>query len=433
VIVPGVSFAQDTGRVDWSARARTDIDMNFRSEGTTDSGTEEDIPGFAFGEDGNGGAYSWNTTGELLLWYGKGSVSMWGILTYRQGWGFETKYNLSYDSSRNGNIGGKVQTGSRFAVFDPSISNGFNLFELNRLSLYGWWQVWDKRLLLEMNPFGALEDEWDSVWKTPAYLFDDHDAGYKGSEAAFYDDNLDTFFRANFRNVIDNLSFGFGLPNFGQLNKLQWTYNRRNDAGEDGKFWDAQDVLLRANFGAKYTDFNWGAAAGFKLDPNKAQRAYIGGEYKALDQRLGIRMDMKMNNIGALGDKEGDLDIAGGVQFREGPFSFQVTLKGLDLFYDDNKDLKIAADNWVRYMIIGRKLLSELEFVCSKGVGGDVEKAWQAEFRPGLFWAIGNQGVTDSLDDYSGMFAQFRFKTGKDADDLDVEELGLRIGFRWSP
>jgi len=439
VFITGELFAQDQGRVEWYGRARTDIQLNFREKKENENGTMEDFPGIAFYQDNNGSAYSWDTNGELLVWYGKGLTSMWGILSYRQGWGFESKYNLSYDNNHSGNAGGKIQTGSRW---DKGLTTGgFNPFLLNRLSMYGWFQAWNKRIFMEINPFGATEEEWGPIWRTPGNLFNDDEnesgvdtpgnTGVPREKLAFYDHNIDAFFRIQFKNVVENLNFGVTFPQFGKLNSLNWAYNGKI---EDGvmKYWEAKDLLMRTSIGFKYTTLDYGFAGGFKFDPDKAQRAYLGGEYKVLDQRLGIRADMKMLNIGGFGDNLGDLDLGEGVEFRDGPLNATFTLYQQNLLWNENKEIELRAEAQGKYVIIGRKLLGRLRVSYEFGVGDENNNYNKFEFEPGLFWALGSQGVTDNLDNYSGMYIRFNYQTGKNADETDIDEARVFIGFRWT-
>lgn len=430
-----LTFAQDTGRVEWYARARTDIQLNFSPKQLDEEGNEIDYPGIAFYEDDNGGAYGWDNGAELLVWYGKGSTSMWGIASYRMGWGFETKYNLSYDNNHNGNAGGKVQIGARFGSQPTAANGGYALFTVNRLSAYGWWQAWNKRILMEMNPFGAIEEEWGSIWKTPAWLFDDHDIvenlGYANEAAAYFDGNLDSFFRIQFRNVVDNLNFGFFLPNFGQMTNLNWGYYTKFVDGEE-KYWEAQDIFMRAGFGFKYTDFDYAFAGGFKMDPDKKQRAYIGGEYKVMDQKLGIRADFKWNHIGAVADNLSDLDMAQGVDFRDGPWNFYFTLYERNLFFDENKQLELVGKFQGKYTITPRKLLARMRFFYTQGIAELNDKYHEFEIEPGIFWAIGSQGVSDDLEQYSGMYVRFNFIFGRTAADTTIDERKIIVGFRWA-
>ena len=429
------AMAQDAARIEWYARARTDVQFNFSPKELDADGKEIDYPGIAFYEDDDGGAYGWDNGAELLLWYGKGSTSMWGILSYRMGWGFETKYNLSYDNNRSGNAGGKVQIGARFGSQPTGANGGYQAFTINRLSAYGWWQAWHKRILMELNPFGAIEEEWGSAWKTPAWLFDDHDIvenlGYANEAAAYFDGNLDAFFRIQFRNIVDNLNFGFFLPNFGQMNNLSWGYYTKTVKGET-MFWEAKDIILRAGLGFRYSDFDYAFAGGFKMDPDKNQRAYLGGEYKVLDQKLGIRADFKWNHIGAVTNDLSDLDMAQGVVFNDGPLNVYLTLYERNILYDNNSEFELMTKLQGKYTIIPRKLLGRMRVFYTQGLGDLNKKYHEIELEPGIFWAIGNQGVTDDLESYSGMYARFSFVFGKTAMDKTFDERKIIVGFRWA-
>jgi len=433
-LVTGSLFAQSQGRVEWYARARTDIQFNFSPMEEDENGQAITRPGIAFSEDDDGGAYSWDTNAELLVWYGKELTSMWGIISYRQGWGFETKFNLSYDNDRTGNMGGKVQTGSRWS--SGTDGSGFNLFELNRISTYGWWQAWNRRILMEMNPFGATEEEWGSAWRTPLNIFDDEEeAGGRQilsrDELAFFDHNIDAFFRLQVRNWVDNLNFGFALPNFGRLTALQWGYNTKMVDGEP-HYWEAHDVFLRTSFGFTYNDFDWGIAGGFKLDPEKAQRAYLGGEYKLLNQRLRVGADFKWNNIGAMDEDGSDLDIAQMIIFNDGPLNLRLELGQLNLFYNDNSEFLLRVKAQCSYVIIGRRLLGRMRFYYYRGLGEDFKNYSMFEIEPGIFWSLGPHGVSDSLDSYTGMFARFNYQFGTSVLNTDIDERKLIVGFRWA-
>ena len=419
--------AQDS-RLEWSARVRTDLQLNFNP--VDEDG--ENVPGIGFYDDDDGGAYSWETMGELLLWYGRDRVSMWGILSYRQGWGFETIYNLSFDNDRSGNVGGKIQIGSSFSGGGTD-GRGFSLFSLDRISLYTWYQAWNRRILMELNPFGAEDEEWGPIWKTPAWLFDDRDivenTGLPGEGAAFFDGNYDALFRIQFRNVIDNLNFGLTLPHFGRLTNLQWAYNHKIVDGMP-QYWEAQDLFLSASLGFRYSVYEYTIAGGFKLDPDKAQRFYIGGEYR-LTSQIFLRGDFKLLNIGGIGDDIGDLDMAQGVVFQDGPWHLMLSLYERNLLWQDNSELELGIRAQIRYTIIPRRLLSRLRLYYDHGLG-DATQRQQFEIEPGIFWAIGTQGVSDDLDNYSGMMLRFNYTFGKSNDGATIDQPKMYIGFRWS-
>ena len=444
VITAGNVFAQQQGRMNWNARVRMEFEIDLNEPEIDDEGNRQDYPGVGFFNKDNlysihdpgGSGSSWDTMGELLLWYGINQISMWGIITYRQGWGFETKYNLAFDNARSGNAGGKLQIGSRWSRGIDE--GGFHLFKINRISMYGWWQAWNKRIYMEMNPFGTIEAEWGPVWRTPANLFHDRDndenkenTGLPAGNAAYYDHNYDVLFRMQVRNVVDNLNFGFTLPHFGQLERLQWDFFSTIEDGEP-RYWTGKDLITRASLGFTYSIYDLSLAGGFKGDPDRGQRAYLGGEYKLIDQRLGIRADFKLLNLGDFAAKNGDLDMAQGVLWNDGPLNIGLSLYQWNLLFNDNKEVKLEAQAHGRYVIVPRRLMGRLRFSAMTGVGEEVEKFHQIMIEPGVFWAMGPQSVTDDLGQYIGMFARVNFLFGKDVygDSYDLKR--LMIGFRWT-
>lgn len=429
----GGLFAQQ-GRMNWNARVRTELALDFDEELDINK-KPIDRPNIDFfdKDGGRGTGSSWDTMGEMLLWYGINQISMWGIVTYRQGWGFETKYNLAYDNARNGNAGGKFQFGSRW---DKGIgSGGFDVFKINRVSLYGWWQAWNKRIYMEVSPFGAVDNEWGDVWKTPANFFYDRDedanTGLPSEQAAYFGDNYDALFRMQFRNVVDNLNFGFTLPQFGRLDKLVWSYNATIVDGQP-RYWRGIDILTHASLGFKYSFYDLALAGGFKFDPDKAQRAYLGGEYKILDQRLGIRADFKMLNVFGVKDDIADLDMAQGLIWNDGFLNVLFSVFERNFLWEDNKKGEIELQTQGKYVLIPRKLLTRLRFYYTKGFGEDVLKYSKFEIEPGLYWAFGSQSVTDDLGQYIGLFFRFNFQFGKDSVGKDIDIKKLIVGFRWT-
>ena len=428
-VTAGNLSAQDRGRVEWLATIKSYFQLSFNPK---DDDGNINAPGVSFYEDDDGSAYGWDNMGDLRMWWGKDLVSMWAVLTYRQGWGFDSTLNITYDWSRSGNIGGKFQTGSRFSDGGTG-GRGFSILTIDRISLHTWFQVWNRRILMEVNPVGGIDYEWGSVWQTPASFFEDRDitenTGLIGEGAAFFDDNQDVFFRIQFRNIVDNLNFGVALPHFGRLTNLDWGYNMKLVDGEP-VYWEAHDLFTRAVIGFKYSPFDFTVAGAVKLDPGREQRAYIGGEYR-INNQLGVRADFKLLNIGGISADIGDLDMGQGIQYQDGPLHALFTLYQRNLLWDNNSELELGIHTQVRYTFISRRLLGRLRVYYDHGIG-DGTKKQQFEIEPGIFWAIGSQGVTDDLDHYSGMAFRFNYLFGTDNDGSDINEPRLFVGFRFS-
>jgi hypothetical protein len=471
-LTAGMVFAQQDqpGRLSWGAKFQTEMDLNFAEDPPG-----EDVPGAQL--------KNYATSAQINLWYGKGLVSMWALADFQvsdlyTSWAsdsWSTTFNLSYDNDKSGTFGGKVETGTTGGA------------ELNKVSLYGWLQLLNKRILVQFAPdlkqdsteylaknvnqsnetayswdggrdfmiYGA--DLWDSPWKTPAnLLFEDN---------SNYGDNQRSFINVNFKNWVRGLQFGFGLPHTGFSDKnFLWYLNTRNDDTPtnraDDEFWDAEDFLLNSNFGVRYDSGPLSFAGGFKLDPDKYQGFYAGGQYKILNDALAIRADARVLNIGGFEDKIGDVWAAEGIEYYAGRLGLNLTVKELYLLreswwsdqpdarswdwnnsrynspsgkrYGEGSRTEIQVSSWLKYTLVTNKVLAKLELTFYKGLG-DLNKNY-SEFRisPKIFWATGNQNVSDSLGDFTGLYAQYDFRLGTYWDKSDIETSRMSFGFRWA-
>lgn len=458
-LAAGNLFAQSQGRFQWFTRASLVLMADWSDESLTFDGTPVERPGFGFYEDEDGTAYSWDSVGEILLWYGRDLISMWVGFSYRMGWGFSSEWVVMYDNAQTGNVGGRMRLRAQGSAAQSDGDRNFNPFSLNRVSMYGWFQAWDRRILMEMNPFGATIEEWGTVWGTPMALFHNVANGRRNNvigntglwreNLAFFDNNEVSFFRLQVRNVVEGLNFGFALPNFGALEDLSWGYNSTMVDGVP-VFWDVSDVFSRVVIGARYNAFDWGIAGGFQMDPVRGQRAYFGGEYRFMNHNLRVGADVKMLNIGAAFadgyQDQFDLDLAQRVMFISGPFTGSFTMYQKNLFWNDFNEFQLRFEAMARYVLVPSRLLARLCVNFDTGLGSENSRFWRVEIEPGLFWSIGALPISDNLNNYTGMFVRPNIQFGQRANpvdpvnrnrnvnrsDIDIFDLSVFIGFRWA-
>ena len=461
----GNLFAQAQGRMQWYTIASTELQFDWSDEAVRFNGDSLERPGFGFYEDEDGYAYSWDSVGEILMWYGRELISMWASMGYRMGWGFRSEWVVMYDNGNTTNVGGRMRIRSSGSeAHGGSGETRFNPIAFNNIAMYGWYQAWNRRLFFEMNPFGATSSEFGTVWRTPGGLFHNTpngrrnningNTGLQHEDRAYYDTNETAFFRLQVRNLVENLNFGFTLPNFGAFQNLKWGYNSKMTDGQPA-YWEAHDIFTRASFGARYNAFDWAVSGGFILDPDKAQRAYLGGDYRLLSQNLRIMADIKMLNIGALFDEEYrgqfDLDMAQGVSYTSGPWFASFTMYQKNIGWNDNKELELRFQTQARYVLVPRRVLTRLCINFETGIGELNNDAWRFEIEPGIFWSIGDRPVTDHLGNYTGMYVRPNleignrgridpsgeprdpnWKRGDFLKNLDLFNLSVFVGFRWA-